>query len=299
MMALPETAQAKLTSLRLQFADAIALADAGAKSVMSLREQQNHLRSSLSRLESGGAENAELIAEAKRDLAAVESEITRVSGLVGARRARVQATGDLIRAVDKFLNRNGGVTFAPVAVSAAPADGETLAGAIARVRGELDDLAGELTRVRRSPHLANEIKAAMRTRIDAMARAGQPKIYDLSAETPRLDLFPSTLSGDTLGRMFNREVMENALAWLHGDAIKAALDAEIDRLVGEDGVSSEARTRAETELPTAILAMERAEEALIERAITEGVEVGRRPNASPLAVLGIGFADDMTEVMAA
>lgn len=291
-MGLPETAAAKLTALRLQFADAKALADAGAKSVMQQRERENHLRSELTRLESSGSEHADLIAQKRAEIATVEAEIKRMQGMVGTRRARVQAAGDLIRAVDKFLNRNGGVSFSRVDVTVAPAEGETVAGAIARVRGEIEDLARDLTRVRRAPRSADEVKAAMRARIDAMARAGMPKIHDLTAETPRIDLFPSTLSGDTLGRMFNRTVMENALAWLHGDAIKAALEAEIDRRVGEDGVSAQARTKAEAELPVAILALERREEALIERALMEGMEVGRRPDASPMAVLGIEFADD-------
>jgi hypothetical protein len=42
------------------------------------------------------------------------------------------------------------------------------------------------------------------------------------------------------------------------------------------------------ELEGQLLALERREEALIERAASDGVEVLRRPNgASPLAVLGI------------
>jgi hypothetical protein len=69
------------------------------------------------------------------------------------------------------------------------------------------------------------------------------------------------------------------LAWYDPDAM-------LERLMGEigdaEGVSAAERERREPALEARILAAERVEEGLIEQS-----DIARRPDASPLAILGV------------
>lgn len=279
MQSLPDIALNKLAALRLAAGDAKALIESGRKSLSSLREREAHLRMNLGRMD--GAQAA---------LDAVTAEIARTEALLNGRNARVTATNDLVRSLERWLDRHDRAVFRAAVVEAAPKEGETLEAAIARVREEIDGLHGELRRIRRAPRPAAEVKAAINARIDAMAEKGRPRIYGLDTAEPRLDLLPSTLRGDTLGQTFNREVVENMLAWLHRDALKAAIAEQIGTIKG--GISAKDKEKAERDIPARILELERQEESLIEQAMAAGFDVLRRPQASPLAVLGIEFADE-------
>jgi hypothetical protein len=54
-----------------------------------------------------------------------------------------------------------------------------------------------------------------------------------------------------------------------------------------DALTPAERDRRIAELAASLLSLERREEALIERAAGEGIELPRRGDASPLAVLGV------------
>jgi hypothetical protein len=57
------------------------------------------------------------------------------------------------------------------------------------------------------------------------------------------------------------------------------------------------REKKLSEAFAALLVLERREEALIERAANDGIEVPRRPDASPLAVLNVAIvAKDARQV---
>jgi hypothetical protein len=82
------------------------------------------------------------------------------------------------------------------------------------------------------------------------------------------------------------------LAWLDRDAVVAALEREIDALPGAIGASAgalsrDARAARIAQLEGEILDLERAEEGIIEDALLSGVDLPRRQDASPAAVLGV------------
>ena len=81
------------------------------------------------------------------------------------------------------------------------------------------------------------------------------------------------------------------IAWLAKDELIAALSAEIDARA-DDGAALTDEQRGErlAEIEIDMLAAERDEEALVEMAHRAGTPVDRRPDASPLAVLGVALA---------
>jgi hypothetical protein len=80
-----------------------------------------------------------------------------------------------------------------------------------------------------------------------------------------------------------------AVAALLADRIFADLEVEIDRAaaVAPDPLPDEERAAALAAVKRELLELERREEALIEAERAAGNEIHRRPDADPLAVLGI------------
>ena len=81
------------------------------------------------------------------------------------------------------------------------------------------------------------------------------------------------------------------MAWLHRDAMLAALDREVDALGIEGGLSDAERGRRTAELRERLSSLERAEEGAIVAAAEAGQDIPRRADASPLAVLGVRIVD--------
>ena len=77
------------------------------------------------------------------------------------------------------------------------------------------------------------------------------------------------------------------LAWLHRDALIAALEREIDA-EGDDGsLSHEERQQREAEAQGDLLDIERQEAALTWQAQAEGLPVEFRSDCAPQAILGV------------
>jgi hypothetical protein len=76
------------------------------------------------------------------------------------------------------------------------------------------------------------------------------------------------------------------LAWLHKDALIAALDREIATEADDDAaLTHEARQQREAEVLAAMLAIERDESWLVWTALAQNLPVFHRNDCSPLAVL--------------
>ena len=77
-------------------------------------------------------------------------------------------------------------------------------------------------------------------------------------------------------------------AWLHKDALIKRLDAEIDTEADDAAaLSHEARQKAEAEVQSDLLAVERDESALVFKAWADGLPCEHRSDCSPLALLGL------------
>jgi len=77
------------------------------------------------------------------------------------------------------------------------------------------------------------------------------------------------------------------IAWAAPGLILDAMFAEIDCRASGNGLSDEERAKRLAALDKEQLQAERAEEAVITLAAEHNVEIMRRPDASPLALLGV------------
>jgi hypothetical protein len=73
--------------------------------------------------------------------------------------------------------------------------------------------------------------------------------------------------------------------------MKQYFDQVVDQV--QDGISREERQRRIAELEAKILDLEHQEESLVVAALAQGLEVHRRPNANPLALLGLEVVPQM------
>ena len=175
--------------------------------------------------------------------------------------------------------------FRPVSVAAQPLDGETLPDAIRRVRGEIAQLKTELTLVRNAPPSREEIRAKVIAEVDALAKQGAPQVT-IGEHGIRLrlaDMVPFAANNAVLSAPSGSA--SALLAWLFRDRLLEALLAGVNDIRG--GISAAERTARIADLDQQILTREHLEEAFIVEAIERGVEVHRRPTASPWALLGM------------
>lgn len=163
---------------------------------------------------------------------------------------------------------------------------ETLPAAIARTRDEINDAQQELRVVRTAPLPKADLKVKAAAYVQGLVERGRPKIsagndgvFKVSFEDRNSYVASSCASMATL------------LAWLHPDEMTARLEQEIDALPeNKSALTAQDKEARVSELKANLDALERMEEALVEAAIAEGIDVMRRSNASPLAVLGVAFA---------
>jgi hypothetical protein len=167
------------------------------------------------------------------------------------------------------------------------------AAAVAAQRDRLAELRADLHQVESAPVPSQLVKAQMRMQVADLVRRGQPSVLP-AVEIGRPIEF-SVHSLPNVATMEGRIELPDALAiacWIDdGAALVARLDREIDELSDDDhALDNATRHQQERELLDAILNCERVEEALIEAAEADGMEISRRDDASPLAVLGVAIS---------
>lgn len=164
--------------------------------------------------------------------------------------------------------------------------------ALDQARSRLPVLRADLHTIRSASLPTAELKAISRQRIEQLAERGEPNLAHFVDDGTSPFQLPMTRTAGIPGATPAGVVIPDAwalLAWLHRDALIAALDREIDALI-DDAHAMPAATRIakEREMLAAILQLEREEEWLVTELRGSGVRVARRPDADPRAVLGLG-----------
>jgi hypothetical protein len=151
--------------------------------------------------------------------------------------------------------------------------------AVMKIRAEIGELTLERMEVAQLPEPRPIIMAAFRAEVARLAAAARPA---LSFERGRAR--PLFQHPDFIGPEF----VAGLLSWLFPDKMTERLDemvaAEIDDMAA---MASDEQERELARLDGEIEALGRQKEALIEAAFARGVDVLRRANASPQAVLGV------------
>jgi hypothetical protein len=225
--------------------------------------------------------NAKVDPSRKNEVPVLEEDLADIKARFSALEGERGDRGQLAAQVRDFVeNLTPGMKVVPaerVVLKKAPANFIAEVGA---VRERIQELKDEADRVRALPIPASEAKLRARQQIVAEAARGRPDASILHNRPEAGLRWPQTYRGaDDLGAL---------ICWLHRDAMIVAVDAEIDRVMGETiGISDHGRADKLAEIARVTLCAERTEEALIELAASSGISVIRRPDASPLAVLGV------------
>jgi hypothetical protein len=168
-------------------------------------------------------------------------------------------------------------------------NGETLATAIEATRNGIKSLQGQLQVTRRSPLPLEDRKRAAEQFVARLAQQARPIVSFDVHDRISLRFKDSVISGT-----------DDLLAfccWLDPQAVLSALMNEVSALPTPiNPLPAAERMQRVAELEKKQLELERAEEAMIQRAAGDGIELLRRPDADPRAVLGLAVKQQTAQV---
>jgi hypothetical protein len=235
-----------------------------------------------------GGEGVEEAATLDAELSAVRTDLARLEGERQKRnsvRANTeQVVSRLNNAIMQFFSGAAEVERPPwPTVVPGARDGESVGDALLRLRHEISTAQGELMRIKAAPPPAAEIKAAIEAEVDRLAGAGTPRIAvdagKVSIHWP--DVQPYAVPGSALAAPSGSA--SSLLAALFPAQLKKLLTAGIADT--RDSIPARSRPRLIREAEARILALEVGEERLVVAALEQGLEVHRRIDASPWAIL--------------
>jgi hypothetical protein len=162
--------------------------------------------------------------------------------------------------------------------------------AVARVRAEIASLQAERRKVQQAPPPIRDLRAKASDYVDHLVARGRPRI------TATQDQFAVTFES---GGFSSKADIVAILAWLDPKALLDRLHDEL-KAMPQPGLTLSAKDKvaALSGLRVRIAALERDEEALIEAAHSRRIDIARRPDADPAAILNL-VVKHTSEVVAA
>lgn len=241
------------------------------------------------------------VIDARARVAAASEAIARANMQLESRRLDAELLA-LADNVQNYVQRRlpGGVIAAAPAVPAPLKKEETHASAVARIRAEITNLRGQHFLAENAPLPSPIAKKLAREEIERIAARGRPSVFELLEGRQALgwptrwrrDADTHDLAGGRIrpGAMREESDPFSLLAWLHRDALIAAIEREIDA-AGDDenALSNEQRAAKLRELAAKLFEAECVEEAIIDAAARDGLAIARRPDCDPRAVLGLSI----------
>lgn len=237
------------------------------------------------------------VIEATKLLEKATADFERLKQLQEVRAAEFQSAGAASAACEAWVRDGRPPGTALEDYEAEPVKlnkGEGILDGIERLRRRGRELKADLHRISSSPFPSSYCKQRMREQIEALAARGAPDIANL-IEHDRSVIWPTQ---NVRSQVYNTEVPSFAsaelpdtlalFAWMHRDALIAALDREIDAESDDkSALSHEARQKAEAVVMGDLLAVERDEAALVWSAQSQSLPVEHRSDCDPRAILQI------------
>jgi hypothetical protein len=287
---LPAHARRKYDDIKALLADSEALQRSLMERIKVKEDQLADLMRRRSYASDGGND-----AEVKRlddELAAVRADFDRLER-ERSKRNSVRANSDqVVSRLNNFLmeRASGAVDVAPpprlTSVPAGRKKGESTADALTRVRREIGAAKAELLRIRSAPPPSDEIKLSIIEEVDALAKEGRPLVTcndgKVELHLPDVQIYASP--GAALSAPSGSA--SKMLAWLFRKEMLRKLIAEVED--NEGGIPTIERPQRIREMEERIFGLEIAEEKLVCQALEAGLEVHRRIDANPWALLGYG-----------
>ncbi len=234
-------------------------------------------------------------------LADAKANIERLDPIVEVRSHQYHQLGRLQSSVEGYLTEGlrgvGDAIKLHKGPDPSPHKGESLVDAVERCRRRLRELDADRHRIASAPWHSAAAKLRARAEIEKLAERGRPSVL------PVIESQDGAISW--AGRAFTDFVVGSRLLtatgdpsalpllfWLHRDTLIERIEAEIDALADDaNALTAEQRAEQIKEIDRDQLAVQHEEEHWIGKAVDDGANLLRRPDADPRAVLGL--ADDM------
>jgi hypothetical protein len=222
-----------------------------------------------------------------RDTDTGKELLVRLSAERDRHAARFNSLSRLHSAINQWWMGQRAPLEAAPAISIELKPSEKLVDVVEATRIEIKSVRERIANVKAAPLPKADQKALVEEYVLRLYRQAQPRVAIVG------DAVRVTWRGDTVAC----EDSAALLSWMSPDLLVAALMRELSHQpVHAEAVSVKERTRQVSELSVTLLALERREVALIERAAADGIEVLQRPDVSPLAFLGIAIATQEAQV---
>jgi hypothetical protein len=189
----------------------------------------------------------------------------------------------LVNNLKTWVNKVRGTLEVVEPASVKLEQGEAIAAAVERTRDSISALQSRLQNISDAPPPKAEDKRRAAALVAERGKRGRPR-YDSRSDRLAIEhVDPQTQDIHTAVNDF-----VNVLAWFAPDLLLAAYTRDIDEAPERaHALLPEERSRRLAELSGQLETLERSEEALIEQAAAAGIEIARREDASPAAVLGV------------
>jgi hypothetical protein len=235
----------------------------------------------------GPADNHQL-ALAERELAAATAKLNDINRLideVAARRSRLPET------------LTAWVAALPAGIKIEPhrePAGRKSPAKLEALRAEISRLKAQIEQTRAAPLPSGDAKRKMRDQIEALAAKGEPNCLGLIEAGYPVRFVENQVQATVLTPAGAGALSHSALdtlalfCWVHGDALIARLEAQIDELSEDSAaLSDQDKQKKIQQLNDEILEVSRSEETAIEALELSGSPVARRPDCDPRAVLSL------------
>lgn len=161
---------------------------------------------------------------------------------------------------------------------------DKIARAVGGVSSEVDRIRGEIARLKETREAVMggqrslaEAEAMLDEALDRIAARFNPSATAL--------LNPETTVADFVVGYGTTDTPTEMLVWLHRDALKARFMSAMKDAAEPGAVTAEDRRERVAKIDAQLFDLEQQEERLIEEAEEAGIEITRRPDADPRAVL--------------
>ena len=227
-------------------------------------------------------------------------QLQRLDRERAVRQATKQNLDQTISTLREIFILGGRLTFPvhEVHIDAQPRDREDLKAAILRTRNEISVAQSELRALRNAIGTLEELGVQVLREVERKAARGRPRV---NVNAGKVSIaWPDVITLGPRDQVIGapQAAASDMLCWLHEQEIAKKLVTDlVAQLPVGGGISEAERTARIAETEPAIARLENEEEALIEQATAAGIEVHRRVNASPWALLGIapGAAEEVLQ----